>query len=79
MAGESRGSLISPAMVGQGADHAPPDAERKTAMTDNAAEELAETEEEKESQVLKREPVEAELMDEDRSEVGEQVEGVQDE
>ncbi|HEX2274018.1 MAG TPA: hypothetical protein VHG90_09115 [Acidimicrobiales bacterium] len=48
-------------------------------MTDDATEELAETEEEKESQVLKREPVETELMDDDRSEVGEQVEGVEDE
>jgi hypothetical protein len=65
-------------MVGQGADPAPPDAERKTAMTDDAAEELAETEQEKDSQVLKREPVETELMDEDRSEVGERVEGVEE-
>ncbi len=48
-------------------------------MTDDAARELAETEEEKESQVLEREGVETELMDEDRSEVGERVEGVDDE
>ncbi|HEX2042733.1 MAG TPA: hypothetical protein VHF24_08845 [Acidimicrobiales bacterium] len=47
-------------------------------MTDDAAEELAETEQEKDSQVLKREPVETELMDEDRSEVGERVEGVEE-
>jgi hypothetical protein len=48
-------------------------------MADDAAEELAETEEEKESQVLKREPVETELMDDDRSEVGERVEDVEEE
>ncbi len=48
-------------------------------MTDDATRELAETEEEKESQVLEREAVETELMDEDRSEVGEGVEGVEDE
>ncbi len=45
---------------------------------DDAAEELAETEQEKESQVLQREPVETELMDEDRSDVGERVEGVEE-
>jgi hypothetical protein len=66
-------------MVGQGDDPAPPDVERKNAMADDAAEELAETEEEKESQVLKREPVETELMDDDRSEVGERVEDVEEE
>ncbi len=48
-------------------------------MTDDAARDLAETEDEKESQVLEREAVETELMDEDRSDVGEQVEGVEDE
>ena len=48
-------------------------------MTDDAARDLAETEDEKESQVLEREAVETELMDEDRSGVGEQVEGVEDE
>ncbi len=48
-------------------------------MTDDAAEELAQTEQEKDSQVLEREGVETELMDEDRSEVGEEVEGVEDE
>ncbi len=48
-------------------------------MADDAAEELVQTEQEKESQVLEREGVETELMDEDRSEVGEQVEGVEDE
>ena len=47
--------------------------------TDDGGQELARTEEEKEGQVLEREGVETELMDEDRSEVGEQVEGVEDE
>ena len=47
--------------------------------TDDGAQELAETEEEKESQVLEREGVETDLMDHDRSEVGEGVEGVEDE
>ncbi len=50
-----------------------------TSPTDDAGEELARTEEDKESQVLEREGVETELMDEDRSEVGERVEGVEDE
>ncbi len=50
-----------------------------TNPTDDAAEELARTDDEKESQVLEREGVETELMDDDRSEVGEQVEGVEDE
>ena len=44
-----------------------------------AAAELAEAEEKKEDEVLEREPLEAKLMDEDRSEVGEEVEGVEDE
>lgn len=48
-------------------------------MTDDAGRDLAETEDEKESQVLEREAVETELMDEDRSDVGERVEGVEDE
>ena len=47
--------------------------------TDDGAQDLAETEGEKDSQVLEREGVETELMDEDRSGVGEQVEGVEDE
>jgi hypothetical protein len=45
----------------------------------NTARELAEVEEEKESQVLEREPLETELMDDDRSEVGEDIEGIEDE
>jgi hypothetical protein len=48
-------------------------------MTDDAARDLADTEEEKDSQVLGREAVETELMDEERSDVGERVEGVEDE
>ncbi|HEX2023905.1 MAG TPA: hypothetical protein VHF00_04330 [Acidimicrobiales bacterium] len=48
-------------------------------MTDDAARDLADTEDEKESQVLEREAVETELMDEERSDVGERVEGVEDE
>jgi hypothetical protein len=47
--------------------------------TDDAAEELAEAKDEKDDQVLEREGVETELMDQDRSEVGEVVEGVDDE
>ena len=47
--------------------------------TDDGAQELADTEQEKDSQILEREGVESELMDDDRSEVGEQVEGVEDE
>jgi hypothetical protein len=47
--------------------------------TDEPAEKLARAEEEKDSQVLEREGVETELMNEDRSDVGEQVEGVEDE
>ena len=50
---------------------APPD--------DGAAEELAEAEEKKDDEVLEREGVETALMDEDRSEVGERIEGVEDE
>jgi len=41
---------------------------------DDAADELAEVEEEKEAQVLQREPLETELMDDDSSEVGEHIE-----
>jgi hypothetical protein len=44
-----------------------------------AAAELAETEEKKEDEVLEREPLETKLMDEDRSEVGSDVEGVEGE
>ncbi len=47
--------------------------------TDDSADELARAEEEKESQVLEREGVETELMDEGRSDVGERVEDVDDE
>lgn len=50
-----------------------------TPPTDDGAEKLADTEQEKDSQVLEREGVESELMDDDRSEVGEEVEGVEDE
>ena len=50
-----------------------------TPPEDGAAAELAETEEKKDDEVLEREAVETELMDEDRSEVGEHVEGVEDE
>jgi hypothetical protein len=46
---------------------------------DPAGAELAETEEKKDDEVLEREGVETQLMDEDRSELGEQVEGVEDE
>ena len=50
-----------------------------TPPEDGAAAELAGTEEKKDDAVLEREGVETELMDEDRSEVGEEVEGVEDE
>jgi hypothetical protein len=50
-----------------------------TPPEDGAAAELAETQDEKDDQVLEREGVETELMDEDQSEVGEGVEGVEDE
>ena len=46
---------------------------------DRAAAELADTEEKKDDEVLEREGVETELMDADRSDVGERVEGVEDE
>jgi hypothetical protein len=46
---------------------------------DAAAEDLAEVEDQKDDQVLEREGVETELMDEDRSEVGERVAGVEEE
>ncbi len=50
-----------------------------TSPSDDPGEELVRTDEEKESQVLEREGVETELMDEGRSDVGERVEGVEDE
>lgn len=50
-----------------------------SSASESAAEEVADTEREKDSQVLGREGVESELMDEDRSEVGEDVAGVEDE
>ena len=46
---------------------------------DAAAEALAEVEDKKDDQVLEREGVETELMDQDRSEVGEEVAGVEEE
>lgn len=46
---------------------------------ESPAEKVAETEQEKASQILEREGLETELMDEDRSEVGEEVAGVEDE
>ncbi|HEX2192144.1 MAG TPA: hypothetical protein VHH09_03045 [Acidimicrobiales bacterium] len=46
---------------------------------EQAAAELADTQETKDDEVLEREGVETELMDADRSEVGERVEGVEDE
>ncbi|MCA1657294.1 MAG: hypothetical protein LC713_06255 [Actinobacteria bacterium] len=46
---------------------------------DDVDAEVAELEEEKEAQVLEREGLEEELMDEDRSEVGEEITGVQEE
>jgi hypothetical protein len=50
-----------------------------TPPEDRAAAELAETQEKKDDAVLDREGVETELMDDDRSEAGERVEGVEDE
>lgn len=50
-----------------------------TPPPDDAAAELAETQDKKDDEVLEREGVETELMDEDRSEVGEELEGVEDE
>ncbi len=41
--------------------------------------ELAESEEKKDDEVLEREPLETKLMDEDRSEVGADVEAVEGE
>ncbi len=42
------------------------------------AEELHELHQEKDAQVLEREPLETELMDEDRSDTGTDIEGVED-
>ena len=50
-----------------------------TPPEDGAAAELADTQTKKDDEVLEREGVETELMDEDRSDVGQQVEGVEDE
>ena len=50
-----------------------------TPPDEGAAAELADTQEKKDDAVLEREGVETELMDDDRSEVGEEVEGVEDE
>ena len=44
---------------------------------DEAGEELHELHKEKDAQVLEREPMETELMDDDRSETGEDIEGVE--
>lgn len=44
---------------------------------DDAADELAEVEEEKEAQVLRREPLETELMDEGSSGAGEHIDGAE--
>jgi hypothetical protein len=46
--------------------------------TDDAPEELTDELAEKDAQVLQREPMETELMDEDESAAGEDVEGVED-
>ncbi len=45
--------------------------------SENGAQELHELHEEKDAQVLEREPMETELMDEDRSDVGEDIAGVE--
>ena len=50
-----------------------------TPPEDGAAAELADTQAKKDDEVLEREGVETELMDEDRSDVGQEVEGVEDE
>ncbi|HEX8769907.1 MAG TPA: hypothetical protein VF711_03975 [Acidimicrobiales bacterium] len=46
--------------------------------TDGAPEELSEEQAEKDAQVLQREPLETELMDQEDSDSGEDVEGVED-
>ncbi len=50
-----------------------------TPPEDGAAAELAETQEKKDDEVLEREPLETKLMDEERSDVGADVEGVEGE
>ena len=50
-----------------------------TEATGDGAEELHELHQEKDSQVLEREPLETELMDDDRSDAGEDIEDVEDE
>ncbi len=45
--------------------------------SEDGAEELHELHEEKDAQVLEREPMETELMDEDSSGAGEVIEGVE--
>lgn len=46
--------------------------------TTDDSEELAEELDEKDAQVLQREPLETELMDEDASDVGEDIDGVEE-
>jgi hypothetical protein len=46
--------------------------------TDGAPEELSEELAEKDAQVLQREPLETELMDHEESDVGEDVDGVEE-
>ena len=46
--------------------------------TDDAPEELTEEHAEKDAQVLQRESLETELMDDEESDVGEEVDGVED-
>ncbi len=48
-----------------------------TEPSKDAAEELDELHEEKDAQVLEREPMETELMDEDRSDTGKDIEGIE--
>ncbi len=50
-----------------------------TEPSQDAADELHELHEEKDAQVLEREPMETELMDEDRSDIGKDIEGVDNE
>ena len=50
-----------------------------TEATGDGDDELHELHQEKDSQVLEREPLEAELMDDERSEAGEDIEAVEDE
>jgi len=50
-----------------------------TEPTDDGAEKLHELHKDKDDQVLERESLETELMDDERSDVGENIEGVEDE